>query len=118
MFKGKIKTFFILIIGIILVVNLSRNLLRLLNAAKRIDQKKKEVALLQKEEEDLKRKKEYVESEEFVEKEAREKLNMSKEGEAVALLPENLKKILGISRWQGREDQKTNFQRWLEVFGF
>lgn len=57
----------------------------------------------------------YLRSDEFVEREAREKLNLQKPGEKVVIVPES---ELEIARVAGEEDSKNkrNWELWLEYF--
>lgn len=75
-----------------------------------------EVEELLGEQEALLEKREYYQSEEFVEKQARDKLNMAKEGETVVILPEG-EGVLGEVEIS-RERQEPIWKKWLGVFGF
>lgn len=64
---------------------------------------------------ELKEKLEYVKSSEFVEKEARDRLNMAKEDEVIVVLPEELE----TRDWRletSSEEDLPNWQRWLRLF--
>ena len=105
----------IILVGIGLIVNLSRDILRLLRSADEIRLAAQKVEELQEESEGLAQKKEYYQSESFIEEEARNKLNMAKVGETVVILPPNLKEVIGR-----KENQLTkplsNWQQWLNLF--
>lgn len=65
--------------------------------------------------EELKERLGYVKSSEFVEKEARDRLNMAKEDEIIVVLPEEL----GLRDWKletSSEEDLPNWQRWLRLF--
>lgn len=70
---------------------------------------------LQKEAANLTGKKEFYQSEEFIEQEARNKLNMVKEGETVVVLPPNLKEILSKGENQPQASL-PNWRQWLNLF--
>lgn len=63
----------------------------------------------------LKKKLNEVQSKEFIEEQARDKLGFSKNGETVIIIPEDkLKHILGAS--QAAEIRLPNWLGWLKVF--
>ena len=105
----------IILVGIGLIVSLSRDILRLLRSADELRLAAQKVEELQKEGESLTQKKEYYQSESFIEEEARNKLNMAKVGETVVILPPNLKEVIGK-----KENQPTkplpNWHQWLNLF--
>ncbi len=105
----------IILVGIGLIVSLSRDILRLLRSADELKLAAQKVEELQKESESLAQKKGYYQSESFIEEEARNKLNMAKVGETVVILPPNLKEVIGR-----KENQLTkplsNWYQWLNLF--
>ena len=105
----------IILVGIGLIVSLSRDILRLLSSADELRLAAQKVEELQKESESLAQKKEYYQSESFIEEEARNKLNMAKVGETIVILPPNLKEVIGR-----KENQLTkplsNWYQWLNLF--
>jgi len=102
-------------IGIYLIVVLSLDLFHLLGKKERVVKIEEEIKKLKAQKEVLEGKLKYVESEEFVEKEAREKLNLAKEGEVVVVLPEGLELISQRLEIEKDEDL-ANWQRWLNLF--
>ncbi len=64
---------------------------------------------------ELKERLEYVKSEEFVEKEVRDKLNMAKENEVIVVLPEGLE-LRDQQLEASNEEDLPNWQRWLKLF--
>ena len=56
----------------------------------------------------------YLKSDEFVEKEARQKLNMAKQGEKVVIVPAD--KQLAAVKSAKEQSLKKNWQLWLEYF--
>jgi len=105
----------IIVIGIVLIVSLSRSILKMFRAKDELKLAEQKIEELQKEAAILTEKKDFYQSEEFIEQEARNKLNMVKEGETVVVLPPNLKELLG-----GRENQPQillpNWRQWLNLF--
>jgi len=113
--KHKWVQILIIIVGIGLIVNLSRDILRLLRAADELKLAAQKVEELQKEGESLTQKKNYYQSETFIEEEARNKLNMAKEGETVVILPPNLKEVLGEKENLSAKPL-PNWRQWLNLF--
>ena len=58
---------------------------------------------------------EYVKSEEFVEKEARDRLNMAKEDEVIVVLPEGFK-TPKLQDSKTPDEDWPNWKRWLKLF--
>jgi len=105
----------IIIVGIGLIVSLSRDILRLLKSSDKMRLAEKKIEELQKESERLAQKKDYYQSDFFVEEEARNKLNMAKVGETVVILPPNLKEVLGVKDSQPAKSL-PNWRQWLNLF--
>jgi cell division protein FtsB len=61
----------------------------------------------------LKRELAQTEQYEYIEKEAREKLGLSREGEVVVILPENTKDVIPTPT---PTPVLSNFQKWLKLF--
>jgi len=105
----------IVIIGTGLIISLSRNIYRLLKADDQVKLAQENLKKLEEEHQELLKKKEYYQSEEFVEKEARNKLNLSKPDETVVILPPNLgQTVEKIGSTPTRE--LPNWQEWLKLF--
>jgi len=111
----KVINLVILIAGIGLIISLSRDILRLLKVDDRIDQARLKVERLEKEQTELEAKKTFFESEVFVEQQARNKLNLSKEGEVVVVLPPNVEELVGYEELQ-KSPETPNWKQWLNLF--
>lgn len=104
----------IVIVGIGLIISFSRNIYRLLKAGDQVRLTQERLEKLEKEYQELSKKKEYFQSQEFIEEEARNKLNMSKLEETVVILPPNV--------GETKETNLTsplklpNWKRWLKLF--
>lgn len=109
--KSKLVTGLIIVFGLYLIVSFSRDIWGLLNKTKEIDKERQTLENLKADNVALKQQLEYVKSDEFVEKEARDKLGMAKEGEAVVLMPENTSKA---SETQIQE--VPNWKKWWQLF--
>lgn len=105
----------IILIGIGLVISLSRSIFKLLQAADRLKLAEQELAQLEKEHQSLVEQKEYYQSEEFIEQEARNKLNMARPGEAVVVLPPNVGELLGETETKS-VPETPNWKMWWELF--
>lgn len=85
--KRRLYQLSIIVIGLFIIYGSSRNILELWQQKQRVWKIQKEVKELEVKEAELKKKLEYYSSDEYVEKIAREKLLLQKEGETVVLLP-------------------------------
>ena len=65
--------------------------------------------------EELAKNREYFQSQEFLEDEARKKLNMAKEGETVVMV-NNLNDIKQEEDLKNQKNKISNFKLWLEYF--
>lgn len=96
-----------------LIINYSLQIAKLWQSGKRIGEKKKELSLIEKKNNEFKESLEKVQSTEFIEKEAREKLGMSKEGERVVIMPQ-----VGTNLEFTNEQisNEPNWQKWWQLF--
>ena len=115
MLRSRFVQILIIIIGIGLIVNLSRSIFKLLQASGQLKKAEQKVLKLEKETELLAQKKELFQSQDFIEQEARNKLNMVKEGETVVILPPNVKEVLGEKENQ-KSEPLPNWRQWLNLF--
>ncbi len=114
-FKNRTVQTIIIVGGIFLIFNLFRDILRLIRASEQIKLAEKKVEELEKETEELRHKREYYKSKDFIEEQARNKLNMAKPGEIIVILPPNIEEVLG----QGKEfspPQLPNWKKWWQLF--
>lgn len=111
-----------MIFGIYLVFVFSRDLFYLLKKGERIKEMEEKAEELRIRNEDLKENLEYVQSDEFIEKEARDKLSMARENEVIVVMPEKLEAIINMPAGktgkleQEREEDLANYQKWLKLF--
>ena len=113
--KSRVVKIILTVVGISLIISLSRDILRLLKASDQIRLAEQRVQQLETGQRQLLEKKEYFQSEEFVEEEARNKLNMAKPGETIVVLPPS----------SGAEEDKSksksqieipNWKKWWQLF--
>lgn len=115
--KKRLLNLAILIIGIGLIINLSRDIYRLLGADDQIELAEVGLEELKKERQELLELEKYYQSEEFIEEEARNKLNMVRPGEAVVILPPNVGELVGSERGESDGGEPLpNWQRWWNLY--
>ena len=113
--KKSLFNLVVIIIGSLIVVGLSRNIIRLLKSEKKVDEARLEVTQLETEQKELVERKAYLESDEFIEEQARNKLNMSQEGEQIVILPQE---IGNNHASEVTSQELPPYRQWLQVFGW
>jgi len=119
--KNKLKVYsnyFFIILIVFLLLSLSRNIIKTLDAQKKIDAKQEEIAALQKKNEKLKSELSQVQSSEYTEEQLRNKLGLAKEGETVVVLPdkETLKNLVPAEETQQEALPDPNWKKWVKLF--
>jgi len=112
----------IIVLGMLLIVNLSRGIWSLLKARDRIREAEERLAQLVAQKKELEKQVQYQLSEGYAEKEIRDKLSMAKPGEVVVILPEIMQQATGDTLQAKERDSKTteaqpNWRKWLGVLG-
>lgn len=102
----------VMLLSIILSVRAVATIIDLRARKYTVTERKEAVEKVKKENELLQKQLEAIKSDEYVEKIARDKLGMVKEGEAIVLLPDEAK---GASKKEERED-RTHWQQWWGLF--
>ena len=97
---------------LVIMVRLGGNVWRLWKAGERIKQAEADVQKQTQENEELKTRLAQVESPEFIEKEAREKLGLGEPGETIVVLP----KTEEPSFAEASEGQAPNWRRWWKLY--
>lgn len=111
--RRAVISWFLFVLCLMLAINLFRSW-RHLSTRGDVIQKAKDRLQEQKDLQDnLVRKLAGIQSQEFVEKQAREKLNLGREGEIVVLLP-SISPILEPTPTP--QDTSSNFEKWLKLF--
>lgn len=115
---GRPAQYVFIVVGVLLSLLLIRNIFNLVSSQDKIRQSQEKVAKLRDENERLRREKEQAQSPEFLEKIAREKLGLAREGETVVILPdeETLKKLAPQPSEDGLGEQFPNWKLWLRLF--
>lgn len=119
--KRRLYQLAIIVIGLFIIYGSSRNILELWQQKQRVWRIQKEVKELEVKESELKKKLEYYNSDEYIEKMAREKLLLQKEGETVILLPQGQNEIQSsnLKTQNDEKDQQTGSSIWerlMELF--
>lgn len=115
----KLGIYLLLVLGIVLAVSLVRNILKINEVKKRADKIKSRVEKLQQENKQFQVQVKETNSQEYVEKQLRDKLGMVKEGETIVVLPdiEIVKKLVP----QIPEEEETLpdpiWRKWLRLLG-
>ncbi len=119
--KEKLKVYsnyLLIFLFLLMSVSLIRNILRVVESNKRIEKAQDRVEKLKKENEELEENLAITKSEEFIEKQLRDKLGLAKEGEIVIVLPDE--KILETLAPSLEEEEETlpdpNWKKWLKLF--
>ena len=116
--KKKILRLLVLALGLYLVVSLVQQIVSLWRAEEKIRIAQEKAKEARKENEQLVEELKYVQSDEFVEKEARDKLGMGKEGETIVVLPQDLieKEVDQVRKEQQEPEKIPSWRQWKEVF--
>lgn len=114
--KKRIFKILVLALGLFLIVSLVQQTLSLWRAEERIGIAQRKVEEAKQKNEELAGKLKYVQSEEFIEKEARDKLGMGKEGETIVVVPKDVIEK-EVEKAQKEEPEKVpNWRLWKEAF--
>lgn len=111
-----------LLIGLYLIVSFSRDLWKLVQKEGQIQKADLRLEKLEDQNQELEKKAQEVQMPEFIEKEAREKLGLAKEGETVVILPENFEQALRQAQGklelssENASDDLPNWQKWWKLF--
>jgi len=117
----RIARYFFLVVGLVLSFSLIRNTLNFYKSGEKIDKVKEQIGELEEANRELEEKLDWVKSQEYIERESRDKLGLAKEGEIVVVLPdEEILRKLAPERQEKTKSElpKSNWQRWLNLFGF
>lgn len=109
----------VLVVGLLIVVQLSRSIINIYGRGGRAGELAAEVAGLEEEKKALEEEQAFRQTPEFVEREARDKLRMVKEGERILVLPDS--KISADAKQDERgiksgAVQQVNWKRWIDYW--
>jgi len=109
----KIISFFFILIGLYLIFSSGKSILYLLSTGNKIEDSKKNLTEVQKENLKLKKQLENVKSTAYLEKTAREKLNLVKDGETLVILPTTIPLLENEKK---SPDRTPNWKKWYRLF--
>ena len=102
------------------MVSLVKNIVKINNVNQSIKDEEEKVEKIRQENAELKAKLEILRSDEYQEKQLRDKLGLAKEGELIVVLPED--EVLRNLAPKHIEEEETlpdpNWKKWLHLFGF
>lgn len=107
----------VIVVSIVLIVNLSRSIWDLWRRRDYLGERQMALKRLESENKRLQTEFEYAQSPEFIEQEARNRLGLGKEGEAIVLMPNGQQE--GRDNKQETENIKENvpnWKRWWRMF--
>ncbi|MBI5613460.1 septum formation initiator family protein [Candidatus Gottesmanbacteria bacterium] len=106
-----------LVLSFVAIVSLTRSIVVTIAKRKIVEERKAVQQEVQKKNEELVKQSALVESEYFVEREAREKLGLGREGESVVLLsPSATEPGIAAPVPEAVQETKSNFRLWWELF--
>ena len=114
----KVIIYAVLSLVVLLVFSLSGSISKIKNVALKIEKQKEKVEELKKENEKLEKDLEIARSEEFIEKQLRDKLRLAKEGEIIVILPDADE----VKKFAPRMDEEEeilpdpNWKKWMKLF--
>ena len=119
--KDKLGDYFkyvAILLSALIITSLARNVLRIQRAGGGVEKAEKRVDKLVQEKEELEAKLEEVRSDEFIEKQLRDKLNLAKEDEIVIILPDDeiLKKLAPKHEEEEEVLPDPNWKKWVHLF--
>ena len=116
---NKIFSLSFLLLSFVLIVNLGRDVLRLIRTEERLAKTEERLQDIKEQNERFGKTKDYYQSNEFLEEQIRDKLQMAKPGETVLILPEQLQEASSTTFKKEEKKEKTdlaNWQKWLGLF--
>ena len=117
----RLKTYsryLLILICIVLMASLIKNIYKIKEAQEEINQLQARVEELREKNDGLKQSIEVAKSEEFIEKQLRDKLGLAKEGEIVIVLPEEevLRKLAPEDEEEEVFLPDPNWKKWMKLF--
>lgn len=112
----KIILTLVLILTIFAIFNLVRQTSLALQASKRLDKDLHDLNAIQKQNTDLRNKLSLTQQADFIEQQARDKLNRAKDNETVVIIPEDLIQKVLSANIKPVKVKLPNWQAWLKLF--
>jgi len=116
--RPKITVLLILVLGGLQIISLSRQVIDLLSAGDRLTEAEQKLEQVKKENEDLRRQLSYDQSPEYLEKQAREKLNRARPDETVVVIPDELINVYTVDEKPRPTPtpEPPNWKQWRQAF--
>lgn len=119
--KARLKTYsniVFIVISLLMLASLSRNIIKVREAKERLKEKEEYIEKIRGENEELSQKVAIFKSEEFIEKQLRDKLGLAKEGETIVVLPdeETIKKFAPSDEKEEEILPDPNWKKWFKLF--
>lgn len=108
--------FIAILVGMYLIISLSKSLIDAWRRERRIEEAQETLSSEKKKFDELTLKKKEVESQEFIEKQAREKLLLGKPGESQVIIDQLLLEALEGTKSAETLDNRPNWQKWWDLF--
>ena len=118
-YKERFLTFLLLISIIIFISSAFQTLGKIKKVNEGVSEREEKLTELKNKEEELRKKYEEITSDEYMEKQLRNQLDLSKDNEIVLVLPpdEVLKKLVPRTQVEEKMDLTPNWKKWAKIFG-
>jgi cell division protein FtsB len=114
--KQKLIYSLLVLLFVFLVYHFGTQIFDSLSAEKRLEQELDRVADLQRKNEQFKQKLTQVNTVEFVEQQARNKMNLSRPDETVIIIPQQQLQTIISMNTESEDTRMPNWQGWLKLF--
>ncbi|RLC32956.1 hypothetical protein DRH13_00545 [Candidatus Woesebacteria bacterium] len=119
--KARLKTYsniVFMVVSLLMLVSLARNIVKVREAKERLKEKEEYIEKIRGENEELSQRVATFKSEEFIEKQLRDKLGLAKEGETIIVLPdeETISKFAPSDEKEEEILPDPNWKKWLKLF--
>ena len=107
-----------MVVSLLMLVSLARNIVKVREAKERLKEKEEYIEKIRGENEELSQRVATFKSEEFIEKQLRDKLGLAKEGETIIVLPdeETISKFAPSDEKEEEILPDPNWKKWLKLF--
>ena len=112
------SSYALLVVILLLIVSLARNITRTVEVQKRIEKKEQELQKLEDKNQELKEELRILTSDEFTERQLRDKLGLVREGEYIIVLPDEevLRTLVPEKEDEPEELPLPTWEKWLDLF--
>lgn len=114
----KLIRFVFVFLCFLLLLSVARNILRMKKVNRQLANEREAIEKIKKENEEFKKKLSEIQSQEYIEKELRDKLGLAKEGEIVVVLPdaETLRNLVPDFEEEAESLPDPIWKKWLKLF--